>query len=78
MGVAGLWLQSATSGASVGVESLMDVRPKVLSSSDLCPVTLAESQMPLTPGILVSLSHKDIGVTKGTRRHKCCHVKNFQ
>lgn len=52
----------------------MDVRPRVLSNSDLCPMTLAESQMPLNPEMLVSLSHKDTGVTKGTRNISTVHA----
>lgn len=56
------------------MESLMDVRPRLLSNSNLCPVTLVESQMSLNLEMLVSLSYKDTGVTKGARNISMVHV----
>lgn len=53
----------------------MDVRLRLLSNSDLCPVTLVESQMSLNlTSILVSLSYKDSGVTKGARNISMVHA----
>lgn len=56
------------------MESLMDVRLRLLSNSDLCPVTLVESQMSLNLEMLVSLSYKDSGVTKGARNISMVHA----